>query len=151
MEFLSIFSAVFFLLLFGYCLATILTNYGRYKYYKSTYEKLVNKDFIFEYRTNLEGLNDIYTFTHKEKNTSLLSNDDDDSNILIFIKENDSISIKLSGGDLEYIHNGSLTYFDPYTLYWYLKFKIWFNNNKKDFTKTFNERFDEVFPKKVGG
>ena len=56
MEFLSIFSAVFFLLLFGYCLATILTNYGRYKYYKSTYEKLVNKDFIFEYRTNLEGL-----------------------------------------------------------------------------------------------
>ena len=56
MEFLSIFSAVFFLCFFSIILATILTNYGGYKYYKSTYEKLVNKDFIFEYRTNLEGL-----------------------------------------------------------------------------------------------
>jgi len=144
MEILFIFSVVFFVLLFLYCLATILTNYGSYKYYKPSYEKLVNKDFIFEYRTNLEGLNDIYTFTDKEKETTLLSHDDD-YNILIFIKENDGISIKLNGGDMEYIHNGSLTYFDPYTLYWYFKFKLWFNENRKDFTKTFNERFDEVY------
>jgi len=121
------------------------TNSSSYKYYKSSYNKLVNKDFIFEYKLDIQGIESIYNFIDKEKGTPTFVRNDEE-HILIFIKENDGISIKLNGGKSEYIHNGSLTYLDPYTLYWYIKFKKWFNENKKDFTKTFDERFCEVYP-----
>lgn len=141
-----IISVVFLLI---YVLITMSVNFECYKYYKLTYNKLVNKDFIFQYKSNLDSLKPIYTFTDKDSKTSLL-NSDYKHEILIFLQEKNGILIKLYGDDLKYIHYGFITYFDPYTLYWYFKFKKWFFENKNEFNKTFIERYNEVFSTNFG-
>jgi len=79
-----------------------------WRYYKSTYKK---------FPKYVPKLNDDQVYFMK-------NNDDNGINIVWFVKEGD---FKLKTN--KYIHNAWFTYFDPYTLYWFLKYKKWMKKN----------------------
>lgn len=88
-------------------IASILVNIPDYKTYKEVYYKLDEINF----KTCID----------------LIVSDDIYHNIIWFTDKND---FKLSNN--VYIHNDFiLTYLDPYTLYWFIKYKRWFKNNPK--------------------
>jgi hypothetical protein len=83
-------------------LASFLTYYPKYKYYKETYLVIKNKDYI------LSSNNEIFiTFTSKDKPGAVL-----------YFKQDETI--KLTNG---YIHKDFIPFFDPYTQYWHWKIK----------------------------
>jgi hypothetical protein len=87
---------------------TMIVLSPNWKYYKSTYKK---------FPKYVPKLNNNHVYFMKNK-------DDDGINIVWFIKEND-FKLKTK----KYIHNSWFTYFDPYTLYWLLKYKKWMKKN----------------------
>ncbi|MFW6009558.1 MAG: hypothetical protein ACOCP8_09880 [archaeon] len=85
---------------------TSLTLYS-FKTYKKTYKKLDKLKYYLNY-------DQIYGF-EEGKNEKL---------VIWFIKNNDFYL-----GNGEYLHNFFISYLSPYTLYWFLKYKKWFNKN----------------------
>lgn len=93
------------LIILLFVFSAILTLFLNWKYYKSIYNTLEVKNF--------EKANNEYNQV-KTKNDK----------IIWFVNKND---FKLNDG--VYLHNSIVTYFDPYSLYWYIKYKKWFNEN----------------------
>lgn len=85
-------------------LSSTLVLFVNYPYYKKIYNQLSNYEFII-------GEDIVYT-----KNRSFIW----------FIKDND---FKLTNN--VYLYSSFVTYFDPYSLYWLIKYKNWFNKNVK--------------------
>jgi len=96
--------------LFIFAISTIIVNFPTYKYYKPIFEKLPTMKFEI----------------HSDQVWSV-----SDMDFVYFI---DDGTIKLTSG--EYIHSGSLSYFDPYSLYYYIKFnrymKKWIKNKEME-------------------
>ena len=85
-------------------LSSTLVLFRNYPYYKKVYNELNKYEFIIN--------NDlVYT-----KNYSFIW----------FIKDND---FKLTNNI--YLNSSIVTYFNPYSLYWLIKYKSWFNKNVK--------------------
>ena len=84
--------------------------YSNWKYYKSTFNTLKVENF--------EKVTDGYSQVRSR-----------DGQIIWFTNDN---SFKLKKNI--YIHNHIPTYFDPYSLYWLIKYKKWFNTNCKHLT-----------------
>ena len=87
-------------------LSSILILFKNYPYYKKIYNQLNNYKFIIDGDL-------VYT-----KNYSFVW----------FIEDN---SFKLTNN--VYLLSTNATYFDPYSLYWLIKYKNWFNINVKPF------------------
>lgn len=92
--------------------ASMITLMRDYKYYKRTYDELPNLRFR-------EAYNSLYNQVISEN-----------GNVIWFANKND---FKI--GPSNYIHNTFITYFNPYTLYWFYKYKKWFNTNCKHLKK----------------
>ena len=85
-------------------LSSILVLFVNYPYYKKIYNELNKYEFIID---------DDLVYTK-------------DFSFVWFIKDND---FKLT--DNVYLHSFFVTYCDPYSLYWLIKYKNWFNKNVK--------------------
>lgn len=87
-----------------FILSSIHTLSNYYPYYKRVYKTLPSLTFnkgVRQYKTT-------------------------DGKVIWFIQSND---FKLDNG--VYIHNEYYTYFDPYSLYWLIKYRMWFKRNVK--------------------
>ena len=97
-------------------LSAILANIPDYKYYRKIYCQLPSMTFVKngdQVYANFNGWNPDFVW---------------------FVKRND---FQLT--ENHYIHSGSMTNYDPYTFYWWMKYKRWFKknvdiNSLKDFT-----------------
>jgi hypothetical protein len=89
-----------------------LVLFENFYYYKKTYEALVSGE--YKYDKELSGYG-VYYFTKTPR---------DFRGILYFANDSD---IKLINGGC--LHNSVVTYFSPYSLYWYIKLNRWFKNN----------------------
>jgi hypothetical protein len=92
-------------------LASFLTYYSKYKYYKETYLVIKNKDYILS--SNDESF---IIFTCKDKPSGAMFGFD--AKTILYFKQDETI--KLTSG---YIHNDFMPFFDPYTQYWHWKIK----------------------------
>lgn len=92
--------------------ASIMTLMGDYKYYKKTYKELPNL---------------IFTKAHDSLYNQVTSQN---RNVIWFANKND---FKI--GPFNYIHNSFITYLNPYTLYWFYRYKKWFNKHCKHLKK----------------
>ena len=99
------------LLIVASVVSTNLVLFPSFYYYKKTYEALVSGEYTYNKDRSGYG---VHYFT----NTS------DYDRILYFANNSD---IKLINGG--YLHNSVVTYFSPYSLYWYIKLNRWFKNN----------------------
>lgn len=88
-----------------FVLSSVLTLCSYWKYYKQCYDKLPLQKF--------SRFNDV------------IWNQD---NSVVWFSENNDFKI---GGCGVYLHNIFYTYFDPYSLYWLIKYKKWFKENTK--------------------
>lgn len=112
MEVFQIILIATLLLLITLILSSIFVLYPNWKYYKKIYKKLPSqKWYKFQYNSS-----EITIYNSKFNNQN-------HNEIIIF---NDG-SIKLRYNI--YFHNEFYTYLDPYSLYWYLKYKKWIKNN----------------------
>jgi hypothetical protein len=97
-------------------LASFLTYYPRYRYYKETYLVIKNKDYILS--SNDETF---ITFTCKDKPSGAKFGFNQwqfDTETILYFKSDETI--KLTNG---YIHKDFMPFFDPYTQYWHWKIK----------------------------
>ena len=97
-------------------LASFLTYYPRYKYYKETYLVIKNKDYILS--SNDESF---IIFTCKDKPSGAKFGFNQwqfDTETILYFKTDETI--KLTSG---YIHKDFMPFFDPYTQYWHWKIK----------------------------
>ena len=97
-------------------LASFLTYYPKYKYYKETYLVIKNKDYILS--SNDESF---ITFTSKDKPSGARFGFNQwqfDTKTILYFKTDETI--KLTSG---YIHKDFIPFFDPYTQYWHWKIK----------------------------
>lgn len=85
-------------------LSSTLVLFRNYPYYKKVYNELNKYEFIID---------DDLVYTR-------------DRHFVWFIKDND---FKLTKN--VYLHSFFVTYCDPYSLYWLIKYKNWFNKNVK--------------------
>ena len=88
--------------------ASIMTNFHKWKYYKKVYDDLPNKKFIIWESTDGNSF----------------SSDEPYEKRFFSLK---SKSYQLT--ERIYLHKDVMTYFDPYSLYWLLKFDRYFKNN----------------------
>lgn len=102
-------------------IAGTIASFSSFKYYKSTYQKLVNGNVVFNYKSS--GL---YWFCEP-------SNKDKYIDDVVFFTHLDGTISDIKVGDGEYIHGGVLSYMSPYSLYWLFKYKNWFKENKAKF------------------
>lgn len=94
------------LILGSFVFASVTTNFTKWKYYKKVYKELPNKKFILWLSNG--------GFSSKES----------DSTKKFFRFTN---GYELQKG--VYLHRNLITYFDPYSLYWLLKFDRYFKYN----------------------
>jgi hypothetical protein len=99
-------------------LTNMITNYKNYKYYKLTYDVIINYYYV---KVN-SGFN-IETYRTLSNNAILSKKE-----VLFFFENNKVDSIKLLSDGQNYIHT-SFIMFDPYALYWFWKIKRARNKN----------------------
>lgn len=98
-----------------------LVQIDSFKYYKLTYDSLVNGTVMFDY-----SYGGLYYFCEPS------NKDQYGSEIVIFTNtEGKFRDVKV--GPWEYIHGGLLSWMSPYSLYWWFKYRDWFEKNKKSF------------------
>ena len=113
-----------FLAVFPFIFASVMTNFNKWKYYKKVYDELPNKKF--------------YLWESADGNT---------------ITEDENLHIpgkfyRWRNGHYElqkgiYLNRNLITFFDPYSLYWLLKFDRYFKYNPVTNTKDKrNQRID---------
>lgn len=103
-------------LLFTLVLACTATLYPQFKYYRVVYKSLPSKTFyksIFDNKINL--------LSHKFKGPALNGELDDS----FYYFSDGSFSLR----DGSHLHNMYITYFSPYSLYWLIKYTLWFKKN----------------------
>jgi hypothetical protein len=109
---------------FPFVFASVMTNFNKWKYYKKVYKELPNKKF--------------YLWESADGNT---------------ITEDENLHIpgkfyRWRNGHYElqkgiYLNRNLITFFDPYSLYWLLKFDRYFKYNPvTDTDKKRNQRID---------
>lgn len=94
-------------IVFLFIIPCIIINFKDYKFYKKIYKKLPNYDFCIN-STQVYGI----------------LNYNKEIEFVWFINSN---SFQLTNGI--YLHNDFFAYFDPYYLYWLLKYRRWFKKN----------------------
>lgn len=104
------------ILLFTMVLACTATLYPQFKYYREVYKSLPSKTF---YKSIVD--NEVSLLSHKLKGVTLKGELDD-----AFYYFNDG-AFSLRNG--VYLHNMYITYFSPYSLYWLIKYTLWFKKN----------------------
>lgn len=115
---------VLFIAVIVFCLSSSLIQVDCYSYYKSTYHNLTNGNLVFDYQYG--GLYYFCNPNEKGKHKH---------EVIIFTNDNKTFrSVKV--GPYKYIHGGLLTWVSPYTLYYHIQYRIWFEKNK--------ERFDSL-------
>lgn len=104
-----------------FLLTGTVVQVSSFSFYSKTYNRLVSGEVVFDYTYG--GL---YYFC--EPNGIGRHSSD----IVFFIKSDGSLSdVKIAPSD--YIHGGFLSYISPYSLYWWFKYKDWFEKNKEKF------------------
>lgn len=98
-------SIVLAILLLIFIFSSVMVNVSDYKYYKKVYKTLPSITFKI-------NINQVYGFTN------------DNSHFIWFTKTNDFCLIHR-----HYLYNSIFTYFDPYSLYWLIKYHRWFKKN----------------------
>ena len=120
MEFLLL----IFICLFPLIFASVMTNFNKWKYYKKVYDDLPNKKF--------------YLWESADGNTIT-----EDENLHLpgkFYRWR-NVHYELQKG--VYLNRNLITFFDPYSLYWLLKFDRYFKFNPvTDTDKKRNQRID---------
>lgn len=104
----SIILIVFVSSFFPFMFASIMVNFHKWKYYKKVYDDLPNKKFILW--ESADGNNFSSDEPYRKRFFSLKSK-----------------SYQLT--ERIYLHKDVMTYFDPYSLYWLLKFDRYFKYN----------------------
>ena len=104
----SIILIVFVSSFFPFMFASIMVNFHKWKYYKKVYDDLPNKKFIIW--ESVDGNSFSSDEPYEERFFSLKSK-----------------SYQLT--ERIYLHKDIMTYFDPYSLYWLLKFDRYFKYN----------------------
>ena len=99
---------VIFASLFPFIFASIMVNFHKWKYYKKVYDDLPNKKFII----------------WESADGDSFSSDEPYEKRFFSLK---SKSYQLS--EMVFLHRDLMTYFDPYSLYWLLKFDRYFKYN----------------------
>lgn len=104
----TVFALLIVLLIFMF--SSFLTLCGEYKYYKKYYDELSNFTFVINDigGTQARSISQIYAL-----NTNFV------------IMPSKSIMFNSNHS----LHNNYVTYFDPYSLYWYIKYRKWFKKN----------------------
>lgn len=95
-----------FIFIFIILLST-LVSIKDYKYYAEIYKTLENRKFYKNYTQ-------VYSYKFGEE----------DDGFVWFLNDN---SFKLNQS--VYIHANSIVHFDPYSLYWLIKYRKWFKKN----------------------
>ena len=113
MSVLLIILIIFVTLVIVTLLSATITLWHDFKYYKKTYDELPNMKFCW-FNPKFFGTQ-IYSFNPLMKNRD---------KFIWFVQTSD---FHLEG--TSYIHNALFTYFSPYTLYWFIKYKKWFKKN----------------------
>jgi hypothetical protein len=103
------------------CFSFSIAQVGSFGYYKSTYDSLVNGTAVFDYQYG--GLYYFCDPNEKGRYTS---------EIVIFTNGDGTLK-DIKVGPCDYIHGGALSYLSPYTLYWWFKYRDWFEKNKERF------------------
>lgn len=117
----SIILIVFVSSFFPFMFASIMVNFHKWKYYKKVYEDLPNKKFII----------------WESADGNSFSSDEPYEKRFFSLK---SKSYQLT--ERIYLHKDVMTYFDPYSLYWLLKFDRYFKYNPV--TKTEEKRNQRI-------
>lgn len=89
-------------------LASVITLWSNFKYYKLVYKSLDVNNFTPAYDSE-------YNLVYSK-----------DGNMIWFSNKNAFLLDDKRG---VYIHNSFVTFLNPYSLYWFLKYKKWFNDN----------------------
>lgn len=100
--------------------AGTIAQMSSFTHYSDTYKRLVDGTAVFDYE--YEGL---YYFCNPTDKGSYVSE------IVVFTSGSKFSDIKV--GPWEYIHGGLLAWISPYSLYWWFKYKDWFEKNKENF------------------
>ena len=103
---------LFFLLtiLGAFIFSAIVVNFKYWKYYKTIYKELPNKKW---YKNKTQ----IYVYDNQFPNKP---------NFIWFIKDN---HFCIDNDNWIYLHDRIVTWCDPYSLYWLIKYKRWFKKN----------------------
>ena len=117
----SIILIVFVSSFFPFMFASIMVNFHKWKYYKKIYDDLPNKKFII----------------WESADGNSFSSDEPYEKRFFSLK---SKSYQLT--ERIYLHRDIMTYFDPYSLYWLLKFDRYFKYNPV--TKTEEKRNQRI-------
>ena len=96
----------------SFIFASVTTNFTKWKYYKKVYDGLPNKKFIL--------------WESADGNSFSSEGEDMDTKFFRF-RSNSLLGYQLLSG--VYLHRNFMTYFDPYSLYWLLKFDRYFKYN----------------------
>jgi hypothetical protein len=120
----SIILIVFVSSFFPFMFASIMVNFHKWKYYKKVYDDLPNKKFII----------------WESADGNSFSSDEPYEKRFFSLK---SKSYQLT--ERIYLHKDVMTYFDPYSLYWLLKFDRYFKYNPVTKTEEKrNQRIDQL-------
>jgi hypothetical protein len=111
---------IILILLVLFWIVGTLAQMESFKYYSDTYEKLDNGTVVFDYEH--QGL--YYFCTPPEKGNYL-------SKFIIFTSGGRFSDVKV--GPWDYLHGDVLIWISPYSLYWWFKYKDWFEKNKDKF------------------
>ena len=110
----------------SFILASVFTNFYKWKYYKKVYEDLPNKKFVI--------------WKSVDGNTFSSEGEDMDTKFVRF-RGNADWGYQLKHNI--HLHRNFVTYLDPYSLYWLLKFDRYFKYNPvTDTEKKRNQRID---------
>lgn len=92
-----------------------------FSYYEKTYNRLVNETAVFDYHYGKH-----YHFCNPSNKGKFTSD------IIVFVDNKGNFQ-DVKVGPWDYIHGGLLAWMSPYTLYWFYKYKTWFEQNKDKF------------------
>lgn len=92
-----------------------------FSYYEKTYNRLVNETAVFDYVSGR-----LYFFCNPSDKGNYASD------IVIFTNSDGTLD-DVKVGPMKYIHGGLLAWMSPYSLYWFYKYKTWFEQNKDKF------------------
>ena len=110
----------------SFIFASVTTNFTKWKYYKKVYDELPNKKF----------------FIWKSVDGNTFSSEGEDRKFIRF-RNNTVMGYQLQDG--VYLHRNYITYFDPYSLYWLLKFDRYFKYNPVlETEEKRNQRIDQL-------
>jgi len=102
-----------------FCFACSMAQVSSFKYYKSTYDRLVDGKAMFDY-----SYGGLYYFCDPNNKGQYVGE------IVIFTNTDGSFK-DIKVGPWDYIHGGALSWMSPYSLYWWFKYKDWFEKNKE--------------------